>query len=222
MQVSHGNCARGQQYFGMMIRLLLFLFPFAPPVLLALDEPALGDGKKQVIRVLGQPQGAMRTAGKEVLFYSRGLVNLEHGKVDQVDLLSEADLEAFKRQVALREEIKQLEEEAARRAKIAQGREQRDRILADESFETRPASVRLHAWDTFKRRFPDVPVDAASYQRALEQAREQEAREQAALQEKQAAEAAKKDDPGPRPKISSKRIKKMRRAGTWKWSEAKE
>ena len=206
----------------MMIRFLLLLLPLVPPALFAADEPALGDGRKQVIRVLGQPQGAMRTAGKEVLYYSRGLVNLEHGKVDQVDLLSEAELVVFKRQIALREEIKQLEEEAARRVKIAQGREQRDRILADETFETRPASSRLHAWDMFKRRFPDVPVDASSYQRALEQIREQQAREQAVLQQKQAAEAAKKDDPGPRPKISGKRIKKMRRAGTWKWSETKE
>ncbi len=205
-----------------MTRFLLLLLPLVPPGLFAVDEPALGDGKKQVIRVLGQPQGAMRIAGKEVLYYSRGLVNLEHGKVDQVDLLSEAELVAFKREIALREEINQLEEEAARRVKIAQGREQRDRILADETFETRPASVRLHAWDMFKRRFPDVPVDASSYQRALEETREQQAREQVVLQQKQAAEAAQKNDPGPRPRISGKRIKKMRRAGTWKWSETKE
>jgi hypothetical protein len=199
---------------------LLFVPPLLLiPSLLPAAEPEVGDGKAAVVRVLGQPKGEMLNSKKEVLYYSRGLVDLQLGKVTQVDLLSEAELAELKRQIALMEEIKELEAEADREARNDKGREELARILGDEVFETRPASVRLHVWEAFKARYPDVELDEFSYQRALEEDQVQRAKDQVVMLKRVEEEAAKLNDPGPRPKISSKRVKKMKRAGTWKWDE---
>ena len=147
------------------------------------------------------------------------MVDIDGGVVENADLFTQEELEYHKKHKALREQIKALEVEADRQALIAKGREELHRILGDEKFETRPASIRVRVWETFRRKYPDVEPDAPSYHRALDEYRAEQAKLLKAQEQKRAEEEAKANDPGPKPKISGKRIRKLKRAGKWKWGD---
>lgn len=158
-----------------------------------------GDSLETVISVLGQPDGCIQTAHRSVVFYERGSVEMEDGRVVSSKLISPKAAEA-RRLERLRQE--QLARQAqAKRA--AEGRVLRDSKLADPSFLALPAVSRAAYWESFMRNYPGVDVgmdydvarrelQAEAAARALEAERMRqyaELQERAAAAEQRAADA---------------------------------
>lgn len=152
-----------------------------------------GDTRLSVIAELGAPTGFIRAGKEETLYYDRGSVQLQGGKVVDFELISPAQLRerqaaAEKARVALAartaEQRAQLKTEGEMALKL---------LLADPDFAQASATVQVARWREFMQRYPDVPV-AAYYLPALkryaaEQAHAAQEQRLAALEDRmQAAE----------------------------------
>ena len=117
-------------------------------------EVRFGDSQEAVISVLGQPHGYIQTESQTVLFYERGSVELEDGRVVSAKLISPDAAEARRLERMRQDELAR--QAAVRRA--VEGRSLRDRKLSDPSFLALPANSRAAYWQSFMRNYPGVPV----------------------------------------------------------------
>ena len=188
------------------------------------EEIDLGDMTIEVVRSLGRPKGQIDkdAENRKLLYYPRGLVDLKDDRVFEYKLMSQEQIDAREqRRLAERAERDRKMEEL-KQAMLKEAAEEIARVKEDENFETMPASKRVAFWRSFQKKYPGAPMDSDSYRQAMveyNEYTERKAMEDELARLKAEVEA---NDPGPKPRLSSKRIKKMKRAGTWKWSEEDE
>ncbi len=117
-------------------------------------EVVVGDGRERVIAILGQPHGNMRLADMETLYYDRGTVELEAGRVTAVKLVSATQAEARQKEEADRQN------EAARaRSERQQAAEtEKQNILASAAFPTLTPQEQLARWESFKNQYPEASL----------------------------------------------------------------
>ena len=133
-----------------------------------------GDTRLSVITELGAPTGFIRAGKDETLYYDRGSVQLQGGKVVDFELISPAQLRerqaaAEKARVALAART------AEQRVQLkAEGETVLKQLLADPDFAQASATVQVLRWREFMQRYPDVPV-AAYYLPALKRYAEEQA-----------------------------------------------
>jgi hypothetical protein len=133
--------------------LSVVLAVMAGPACMAADIHR-GDSLECVISCLGQPQGYMQTDHRSVLYYERGRVELEHGRVVSASLISPEAACARRIERSRQEELAR--QAAAKRA--AEGQALRDGKLCEPAFLALPANSRFAYWQTFMRNYPGVPV----------------------------------------------------------------
>ncbi len=139
-------------------------------------EVRVGFTREQVLAALGHPSGAAQVNDEwEILFYERGKVDLTHGRVTNVELISPEDL-ARRKTLAERAWQEYQKTAAARRIQARQeGERLKQRMLNDPDFLASSFADQAAGWRTFMLSYPDVPVGTL-YQDALDKAREEEAR----------------------------------------------
>lgn len=148
------------------------------------EDVAVGDPAEKVYSVLGTPRGAVRSGTLELLQFDRGRVEIREGVVTEVDLVSEEEARARQEDRARQAAELQAKREAYREQQLLAGIEARDRANANPEFLASSGSRQLEFWDSFRRRFPGVPVES-EYTAALAK-RDREA--EAAATEKRLAE----------------------------------
>lgn len=171
------------------------------------EDPKLGDSKDTVLDSLGNPKGRMVLKNLEALFYDRGSVELTDGKVSAVKLVTAEQL--AKKQA---DQAEQDRKNAESRAKlIAEGAAEKQRMLADPAFVRKTPAEQADAWRKFAARYPGVDV-AGELQVAQQDAN-------AEAQQKAAVAAPKPEQPTP--KLSSSKLRKLRRTLEPKEQETK-
>jgi len=115
-------------------------------------EVRRGASLEEVRDTLGQPRGQVHVAGRQVLYYERGEVELQEGAVTRVALRSEEEHAIL----TARQERQRDERDARRVQLIAEGSALRDRKLADPAFQAAPLAYQVAFWEDFVRRYPDV------------------------------------------------------------------
>ena len=133
---------------------LLCLLPLSS----ALAEVPLGATLEQVRTTLGQARGQAEAADRLLLYYERGEVELQEGKVIRVALIprAEFDVEAAQR-AAEAQRLRNAQE--IRRAQLkAEGEALKARQMADPVFRGATAQRQVAFWEDFARRYPDVPA----------------------------------------------------------------
>ncbi|MGH8019546.1 MAG: hypothetical protein ACREIA_14945, partial [Opitutaceae bacterium] len=117
-----------------------------------------GVSREAVLHELGAPQGSASAGAREILFYSRGNVELEDDRVVASGIVSP---EVFARQQA--REAVEARDRMLRAAERNARLEERGRaILAsrekDPAFLALPAAEQLRLWREFAVRYPMIPV----------------------------------------------------------------
>ena len=155
------------------------------------EEIAIGDSVARVIEILGPPQGKAGGRQSSIALYPRGTVTFRNGKVAAVNLVTPEEAREAAEQKHRREAERAAAGRKARAARLAEGTEKKAAQLASDTFAQRPAGERLDYWETFRRQYPEVPVDAeiAALQPELDAARKAatDAQKQAALSNQVAA-----------------------------------
>ncbi|HWA27317.1 MAG TPA: hypothetical protein VG734_16810 [Lacunisphaera sp.] len=119
---------------------------------LAAGEIGPGATLAEVHATLGLPRGRAQAGGKDILYYERGEVVLQNGRVEHVALRTPEE-----HAVLVAREDRRRDEREARRAKsLAEGTALRDAKLADPEFKHAPAAYRVAYWEDFARRYPEV------------------------------------------------------------------
>ncbi len=136
----------------------------------------VGDSYEVVLARLGQPDGYIKTETISWLYYERGTVKLEEGRVVEAELVSAQRAEA--RRIREREEwerrrIVQAEQQMQR---LREGWELKQARRTDPSFLAASGSQQVAFWREFRTRYPEIPVHE-EYALALE--RYQDERERA-------------------------------------------
>ncbi len=122
------------------------------------DTVQAGDSMQKVIDILGRPQGVAEMGSKQVMFFDRGEVVLEDGKVAKVDILTaEAHSDYLDRREETRR-VSQEQAEARRQQRIERGEAQKASKLSDPVFLSATADVRLRYWSKFRRSYPEVDI----------------------------------------------------------------
>lgn len=116
-------------------------------------EVAPGASLDEVRATLGTPKGQVNVGGRQLVYYDRGEVELQHGRVVRVGLRT-AEEQAT--QVA-REERLRADQESRREQLMAEGIAIRDRKLADATFLAAPVAYQVAFWENFTRSHPGVP-----------------------------------------------------------------
>ena len=120
---------------------------------LSASEVAIGAGRAEVLAILGEPRGEATAGPREILYYERGSVQLNHGIVTKVGIISE---EQHARRLAETERLKA--ESEMRQARLtSEGEAQKARKLADQGFNSAPLSYQVAFWEDFARKYPGVP-----------------------------------------------------------------
>jgi hypothetical protein len=127
---------------------------FALATMLPADEVRPGESLDRVRAVLGIPNGEVQLGDRVLLYYDRGSVELQEGRVTKVALRSE-DEHAL---LLARETRLRAEREEQRARLLAEGTALKDRKLADGSFQSAPISQQIAFWEDFARRYPGVSV----------------------------------------------------------------
>ena len=126
------------------------------PLPLTAAELRPGDTLTNVRATLGAPRGQLLVAGRQLLYYERGEIELQAGAVTRVALLSVEDHAAreAKRAAAA---VRIREEQEILRARLStEGEALKARKLADASFLVAPLAYQVAFWEDFSRRYPDV------------------------------------------------------------------
>jgi len=179
----------------------------------------LGDQTIDVVRSLGNPKGQMdkNAEQRKLLYYPRGLVDIRNDRVFEFNLLTEQELDARIKRKQQERLAKERELAELERLMLEEAAAEVNKIKEDPNFELQPPAKRVAFWKQFQRRYPGAPLDDESWQKAMV---EYNAAEESLAMEKELerlrAEAA-VNDPGPKPRLSSKQIKRLKRSGQWKW-----
>jgi len=131
--------------------LCLALAASAAPFLVA-GEIGPGASLDEVRASLGTPKGQLHVNGRQVLYYERGAVELQAGRVTQVALRSPEEHAIL---VAKQERMR-AERETQRARLLAEGTALRDRKLADAAFLAAPLAYQVSYWENFSRSYPGV------------------------------------------------------------------
>ena len=180
------------------------LFCWGASVVVFSGQIQISDSQQEVLSTLGKPQGKMRMGDEEAWFYEGGTVQFRDGMVVTQNLMTAAQV----RQTRLNEERKRREAEAAREELKEKGEIEKEKKLADPAYTNMTPQQVVEYWDNFKKQYPEVPVDDATYQASISKI-QTEAAQQPTVQ--------KEEEKPPKPYVSSKKKKKMMRAGTWVW-----
>jgi len=127
---------------------------FAVASVLVADDVQPGASLDEVQAALGTPNGEAQLNDRQLLYYERGRVELQEGRVTKVTLRTAEEHAAL----IAREERMRTERENQRASVLAEGNEQRDRKLADALFLAAPAAYQVAFWEDFARRYPGVSV----------------------------------------------------------------
>jgi hypothetical protein len=112
-----------------------------------------GASLAEVHATLGSPKGQMHVNDRQVLYYERGAVELQAGRVTQVALRSPEEQALL----VAKEARMRAEREEQRARTLAEGAALRDRKLADAAFLATPLAYQVSYWENFQRRYPGVP-----------------------------------------------------------------
>lgn len=135
----------------------LFLLAGAPAWA---EDVVVGDSTEKVYSVLGTPRGAVRSGTLELLQFDRGRVEIRDGVVTEVELVSEEEARARQEERARQAAELRARREAWREQQRLAGIEARDRAIANPEFLASSGDRQVEFWDSFRRRFPDVPVES--------------------------------------------------------------
>ncbi len=128
---------------------------------------SVGDAHDDVISRLGAPDGYIKTETVSWLYYERGTVKLQDGRVIDVELQSPeqwARQREREREAQARLQAERAEWHAAR---LRQGWELKQVRQSDPRFLAAPASEQVAFWRVFRSRYPEIAVHE-EYALALE------------------------------------------------------
>ena len=136
-------------------------------------EVSLGDSEQAVRDQLGVPSGYIRSGSYLLLIYDRGKVEFEDGEVVDFNLVSAE--EARERKAQREQRRKELAEKRAaqRVSQRAEAVALKEKTLSDPVFMASSIEKQLEFWRSFRRKYPNVPVDA-EYAAALAKRKEQQ------------------------------------------------
>lgn len=117
-------------------------------------EVAPGDTLAEAVAALGAPRGRLQVAGRHLVYFERGEIELRDGRVTRVDLLTPEEQAAR----LAREEQQRSMRETRRNELIAAGTAERDAKLADENFRSAPLAYQVTYWQNFAARYPGVAI----------------------------------------------------------------
>ncbi len=120
--------------------------------ILTAAEVQRGASLEEVRATLGVPRGQLHVAGRQVLYYERGEVELQNGRLTRVALRSAEEHVLL----VTREERLRGEREIRRAQLRAEGAALRERKLADPAFQAAPVAYQVAFWEDFARRYPEV------------------------------------------------------------------
>ena len=124
------------------------------------QEVSAGDSLRKVVSLLGEPRGKLQKGGFVVLYYGdRGTVTLREGKVSNANLVSLEDATNKAEARARKAEARREREQKARLDRIEKGNDEKRKKEKDAEFAALPAGQRLAYWKTFRRLYPEVPVN---------------------------------------------------------------
>jgi hypothetical protein len=156
-------------------------------------DVAPGDTLEQAVATLGAPRGRLQVAGRNLVYFERGEIEVRDGRVTRVDLLTPEEHAA--RQA--REAQQRDERETRRNELLVAGTAERDSKLADENFRAAPVAYQVSYWQGFAARYPGVsvaePLTIARLK--LNEQLEQKAREARRQEEQEARLAEQRDRP---------------------------
>ena len=142
-----------------------------------------GDSRMDVVNELGAPAGFIRFGNEETLYFDRGQVQMQNGKVVDFELISVAQLQE-RREAVARARAAQAALTAEQRAQLkTEGEAALQTLLADHDFAVASAAVQVARWREFMQKYPDVAV-SQYYLPALKRWEEEQAR---AVQEQRIA-----------------------------------
>jgi hypothetical protein len=124
------------------------------------DEVAVGDSRDDAIAALGRPTGTAMSGDQEFLFYERGKVTIQEGKVIESTVISESTLARRQAQQAEMETARRRQAEQKASGRISEGKKLKKRVLADEEFAAKPAAEQVQFWRRFNRQYPELAVTA--------------------------------------------------------------
>jgi hypothetical protein len=134
-----------------------------------------GDTRMSVVAELGAPTGFIRAGKEETLYYDRGHIQLQNGKVVDFELISPEQLRA-KQAAAEKARVEQAARMAEQRAQLkAEGETALKRLRADPDFAQASAGAQVARWREFMKKYPDVAV-AEYYLPALKRFEAEQAR----------------------------------------------
>lgn len=137
---------------------------------------SVGDDRAAVVAELGEPSGAIGFSGEERLYYDRGTVRVQGGRVIHVDLISDEELQRRRAaEAAARARVAEVQAAQSVRRK-AEGEALLRQWLEDPVFRTMSFEEQAERWAQFARRYPEVPVAAylADVAKRLDEQRERE------------------------------------------------
>ena len=109
--------------------------------------PETGMSKKEVIAMLGQPQGYVDTGAQNILIYPHGEVVLVDGRVVALALEDAEIWEARQQQLA-----------EARIERLRKGERIRDEALVSQKIQGLPEERQADFWREFQRRYPEAEL----------------------------------------------------------------
>ena len=133
----------------------IFWFAFAlSAASLMAAEVVPGASLDEALATLGSPRGRLQVGERNLVYFQRGEIEVQAGRVIRVDLKTPEEQAAW---LARAEEQRSAREER-RQQLVAAGTAERDRKLADENFRAAPLAYQVSYWQDFVCRYPDVSV----------------------------------------------------------------
>jgi len=117
-------------------------------------EVTPGASVDEALATLGSPRGRLQVGARNLMYYERGEIEVQEGRVTRVDLRTPEEHAAL----LAREEHQRSERDVRRQELIAAGTAERDAKLADGNFRSAPLAYQVSYWQNFVRRFPEVSV----------------------------------------------------------------
>lgn len=126
------------------------------PLTMSAREVAIGDNAAQVREVMGAARGQLHAGGRDLLYFDRGEVELNDGRVSRVGLRSPEEQNTFEAKQA----AAAARTDEARNRLMEEGRVLMASKLSDPVFQATPYNYQISFWENFSHRYPDVsPVE---------------------------------------------------------------